>query len=158
MRLLNYFKNALSTTCFDRHCSSIYLSIDQWLYSPFVGLWPLFQFLNPIQSLGHLGRVISQSQGRYLHTDIHAFSGIRTHDPSVRASEDSSCLRPRGHCDRLWSSSRVLKNCSVETAVLAFFPSNVECVVPPHIRVFHGAACLLLPRCVFTPGIKVLIN
>jgi hypothetical protein len=35
------------------------------------------------------------------HTDIHALSGIRTHDSSVRAVEDSSsCLRPRGHCDR----------------------------------------------------------
>jgi hypothetical protein len=32
--------------------------------------------------------------------NIHALSGIRTHDPSVRASEDSSCLRPLGHCDR----------------------------------------------------------
>jgi hypothetical protein len=31
---------------------------------------------------------------------LHAWSGIRTHDPSVRASEDSSCLRTRGHCDR----------------------------------------------------------
>jgi hypothetical protein len=31
---------------------------------------------------------------------IHASSGIRIHDPGVRASEDSSCLRPRGHCDR----------------------------------------------------------
>jgi hypothetical protein len=30
----------------------------------------------------------------------NASSGIRTHDPSVRASEDSSCLGPRGHCDR----------------------------------------------------------
>jgi hypothetical protein len=27
--------------------------------------------------------------------------GIRTHDPSVWASEDSSCLRPRDHCDCL---------------------------------------------------------
>jgi hypothetical protein len=34
------------------------------------------------------------------HTDIHASSGIRTHDPSVRPSEDSSCLRPRGYCGR----------------------------------------------------------
>jgi hypothetical protein len=34
------------------------------------------------------------------HTDIHALSGIRTHDPSVRAGEDSSCLSPRDHCDR----------------------------------------------------------
>jgi hypothetical protein len=41
--------------------------------------------------VGFLGRVISPSQGLYLHrttqhrktrTDIHALSGIRTHDPS----------------------------------------------------------------------------
>jgi hypothetical protein len=32
--------------------------------------------------------------------DIHASSWIRTHDPSVRVSEDSSCLTPRGHSDR----------------------------------------------------------
>jgi hypothetical protein len=56
-----------------------------------------------------LWRVISSSQGLYLNTgqhkhihtpNIHALSGIRTHDPSVRASEDNSCLRPRGYCDR----------------------------------------------------------
>jgi hypothetical protein len=29
-----------------------------------------------------------------------ALSVIRTHDPSVRAAEDISCLRPRGHCDK----------------------------------------------------------
>jgi hypothetical protein len=62
------------------------------------------------KSLRLLGRVISLSQGRYLHTkqhkhiinvnNIHALSGIRTHDPSVRAAEDSSCLRPRDHSDR----------------------------------------------------------
>jgi hypothetical protein len=63
------------------------------------------------QTEGLLGRVISPSQGRYLHTgqhkhrinahtDIHALSGIRTHDPSFRTSEDSSCLRTRGHRDR----------------------------------------------------------
>jgi hypothetical protein len=61
--------------------------------------------------VGFLGGVISSSQGRYLHTgqhkyrinaytDIHASSGIRTYDPSVRASEDSSCLRTRSHSDR----------------------------------------------------------
>jgi hypothetical protein len=61
------------------------------------------------QSVGHLGRWISPSQGRYLHTeqhkhrintDNHALSGIRIHDPSVRAGEDCSCPRPRSHCDR----------------------------------------------------------
>jgi hypothetical protein len=31
----------------------------------------------------------------------HASSGIRTQDVSVGAGEDSSCLRPRGHCDQL---------------------------------------------------------
>jgi hypothetical protein len=35
-----------------------------------------------------------------INANNHALSGIRTHDPSVRASEESSCLRPRGHRDR----------------------------------------------------------
>jgi hypothetical protein len=70
----------------------------------------LFSFVNFLtQSVGLLGLVISPTQGRYLHTGrtqnnehtvIHALSAIRTHDPSVRASEDSSCLTPRGHCGR----------------------------------------------------------
>jgi hypothetical protein len=60
---------------------------------------------------GLLRRVISPSQGRCLHTgqhkhrinvytDIHVLIWIRTHDPRVRASKGSWCLRPRGHCDR----------------------------------------------------------
>jgi hypothetical protein len=63
---------------------------------PFVGPWPLLQFRNHFsQPVGLLGRVVNQSQGRYLHvgqqdrintyTDIHVLSGIRSHDPSVRA-------------------------------------------------------------------------
>jgi hypothetical protein len=66
----------------------------------------IFQFLDPDILLGHLGREISPTQGLYLHTrhqkttesshtDIHAVSGIQTHDLSVSASKDSSCLRPR---------------------------------------------------------------
>jgi hypothetical protein len=44
----------------------------------------------------------TQTQNKRIHTrNIHALSGIWTHDPSVRASEDSSCLRPRCCCDRL---------------------------------------------------------
>jgi hypothetical protein len=35
-----------------------------------------------------------------MHTDIHASSGIRTDNPSVRADEDGSCLRPRSHFNR----------------------------------------------------------
>jgi hypothetical protein len=68
-------------------------------------------FLNPKRAGRIPSKGISPSQDRYLHTgqhkhrinihtDIHALSGIRTHDSSVRAGEDSSCLRPHGHCDR----------------------------------------------------------
>jgi hypothetical protein len=31
---------------------------------------------------------------------MYILTGIRIHVLSVRASEDSSCLRPRGHCDQ----------------------------------------------------------
>jgi hypothetical protein len=67
---------------------------------PFGGPWPFFSLLIPYT----VGRTpwwgISPSQGLYLHaeqhkhginahnTDIHALSGIRTHDPSIRASEN----------------------------------------------------------------------
>jgi hypothetical protein len=40
-----------------------------------------------------------------MHTDIHALSGIRTHDPNLLAAEDSSCLRPLAHCARLIANS-----------------------------------------------------
>jgi hypothetical protein len=94
-------------------CVLIHSFIHQWLYSPLLDPGLFFSFVIFItQTVGLLGRVISPSQGRYLdtghhkhrlnvHTDIHALSGIRTHDPSIRASEDSSCLRWRGHCHRL---------------------------------------------------------
>jgi hypothetical protein len=74
-----------------------------------VDLGRFFSFLIYTQSVGLFGRGISPSQGRNLHTkqhkhrintqDIHASSGIRTHDLSVRAGEHSSCFRPP-----LWSS------------------------------------------------------
>jgi hypothetical protein len=93
-----------------------------WRYSPNLGLgippWhsPFhFGFLDLRQLVGLLGRVISSSQGLYLYTNteksththtqtltlnIHALSGIRTHDPGFRASEDSVCLRKLGYRDR----------------------------------------------------------
>jgi hypothetical protein len=94
-------------------CLSIYLSIFLSVaVQPFVGLWLLFSFYSFTQSAGLLGWGISPSQGRYLQaqnkntedtrTDIHVSSGIRTRDPNVRTGEDSSCLRPRCHCDRLF--------------------------------------------------------
>jgi hypothetical protein len=78
---------------------------------PFVGLWQLFQCLDPIHSQqdsldgGSARRKAStytQNSTNRINahnTGIHALSSIRTHDPRVQASEDSSCLRPRSHCD-----------------------------------------------------------
>jgi hypothetical protein len=75
---------------------------------PFVGPSPLFSFLILYTVFRTPWTGISLSQGRYLYTeenkhrinahntDIHALSGMRTHDPSVRANEDS----PHGHYDR----------------------------------------------------------
>jgi hypothetical protein len=57
------------------------------------------------QSVGLIGRGISLSQTLYSHIvqhehRINAHRQSRSHDPSVRTSEENSCLRPRGHCDR----------------------------------------------------------
>jgi hypothetical protein len=42
----------------------------------------------------------AQTQNKRIHTpNIHVLSGTGTHDPSVRESEDSSCLRALGYCD-----------------------------------------------------------
>jgi hypothetical protein len=61
----------------------------------FVGPWPLLQFRNFFtETVRLLGRRINPWQGHYLHTgqqkhrinahtDTHALSEIRTHDPSV---------------------------------------------------------------------------
>jgi hypothetical protein len=77
----------------------------------FFGSLTLPKFRNLFYTVGRTPWMgISPSQGRYLHrttnrinahTDIHVLSGIRTHNPSVWASENSSDLRPYGHCDRL---------------------------------------------------------
>jgi hypothetical protein len=85
--------------------------VQAWLYKHLLGPGLFFCFvIFFIQALGHLGRVISPSQGRYLqaghhkhrinaHTDIHDFSWIRAHDPSFWEREDSPCFRQSGHTE-----------------------------------------------------------
>jgi hypothetical protein len=65
----------------------------------------------------------TQTQNKHIHTlNIHALNEIQTHDPSVRASEDSSCLRRRGYC-----GSHVSKNESGTVAISAVqFVSELE--------------------------------
>jgi hypothetical protein len=43
---------------------------------------------------------INKQNTEYMNTDIHILNGIGTHYPSVRAGEDGSCLRLRGHRGR----------------------------------------------------------
>jgi hypothetical protein len=79
-------------------------SIYLWLYSPFCWILAAFSVSWFYTQSAGLGREISLSQAYYLqteqhkhriiahNTDIHAWNGIRTHDPSVQVSEGSSCL------------------------------------------------------------------
>jgi hypothetical protein len=72
------------------------------------GLGRIFKFLNPIHSRQDSfdGGSARREAATYTQntqnkrTDIHDFCGIRTHDLSVTAGEESSCLRPRGQRDR----------------------------------------------------------
>jgi hypothetical protein len=87
------------------------LILSSMALQPFVGPWLFLQFRNLFfYTDGRAPWMSDQSVARPLpthrtthrinaHIDIHALSGIGTHDPSVRAGEDSSCLKPRGHCD-----------------------------------------------------------
>jgi hypothetical protein len=68
-------------------CLSVHPSIHPSIYgsTPFVGPWPLFQFLDLFtQSVALLGRGISPSQGRYLHIGQHKQNKrIQTSIPQV---------------------------------------------------------------------------
>jgi hypothetical protein len=79
----------------------------------FVGAWPPLQFRNLFYTGGRTpwtgDQPVARSLSKHRTTQtqnkrIYFLRGIRSHDLSVRASEDSSCLRPRGHCDRPLSS------------------------------------------------------
>jgi hypothetical protein len=87
------------------HCTflqSVTTLLLLWFYSPLLHLGSIFSFLI-LHTVGRTPWTGDQPVARPLpthginahNTHIHALSGIRTHDPSVRAREDSSCLRPR---------------------------------------------------------------
>jgi hypothetical protein len=93
-----------------KHRLSIYGSTALcWTLAAFSVSW------SSSQSVGLLGRGISPSQGRYLHTGQHkhrinadrylCLKWDSNRRSNVRACEDSSCPRPRGHCDRQLSST-----------------------------------------------------
>jgi hypothetical protein len=99
-----------------RHFATTDVFIHSFIHSsmalqPFVTPWRLLQFRNQYYTGGRTPWTSDQpvamplsthrtTQTHNAHTHIHALSGIRTHDPSVLASEDCSCLRLHGHCDQ----------------------------------------------------------
>jgi hypothetical protein len=95
----------------------IYLSIYLSIYGSTVLLWDigrLFSFL-VLYIVGRTPWTEDQPVARPLPTHRKheqnkrtqtSMSGIRTHFPGVRVSEDSSCLRPCGHRDRRTSLIR----------------------------------------------------
>jgi hypothetical protein len=107
------------------------------------GYWPLFQFLNRIHrwSCSLDGGSARRKAATYTevhkqtktHTDIRALSGIRTHDPRVQASEDGSCLRPRGHSDRY---------VQLESVIITPWVIEGEKVMSPH-RMSHFVATVI---------------
>jgi hypothetical protein len=110
--LLAFRKNILAHSSGLRSKANSTFIHSSMALHPSIGPWSLLQFRNLFYTDGRTPWTRDKpSQGRYLHTgqhkhsinantDIHALSGIRTHDPSVQACEDSPCLRPRGQRDR----------------------------------------------------------
>jgi hypothetical protein len=117
-------KNTIIVLIF--HCHKLlHLILLLWLYSALLDLGRFFRFLilhtvgrTPCTSDQPVARPLptqrtTQTRNKHTHnTDIHALSMIRTHDPSVRASEDSSCLKPRCYCDRqiLFNIMKLIKS------------------------------------------------
>jgi hypothetical protein len=77
---------------------------------PFVRPWPLVQFLNlyiagrtPWKGDQPVAKPLLAYTGQHKHrinAHTHASKEFQPRIPSVRAGEDSSCLRPRGQCDQ----------------------------------------------------------
>jgi hypothetical protein len=92
------------------HIGPSSLPVYLWLYRSLLGLGRFFSFLilhtvggtlwtgdQPVVRPLPTNRT-TQTQTKRTH--IHALSGIRTHDPNFRASEDCPCTGLRSHYDR----------------------------------------------------------
>jgi hypothetical protein len=88
---------------------------NQWALQSMMNLGLCFTVFQPYtQSVGLVGcgsarrKAISYTGQHKQRINIHALSGIRTHDSSVWADEDSPCLRPLGYCDRHYVTLQLL--------------------------------------------------
>jgi hypothetical protein len=106
----------------------LFCSILLWLYSPFFALGLFFSFVlifyidggTPWKGDQPVVRPLPKhrtAQTQNKRTHIHASSGIRNHERSVRAGEDSSCIRPRGDYDRHVGDCLVILTISMYTCI-----------------------------------------
>jgi hypothetical protein len=115
----------------------------------FVGPWPLLQFCNHFYTVGRTPWTSDQPVARPLPTHRtfkHRYPGlseIRTYDPSVGASEDSSCLRLLGR-DQAYSIREAKLFCNVVTTEtdLLNSPFQLNCL-GSKVLISHTAGCLL---------------
>jgi hypothetical protein len=128
------------------------------------GPWPLIQFRNhfftdggtPWTSDQPVARPLpkhrtTQTQNKRIHTpNIHGLSGIRAHDSSVWAGEDSSILRSRGYRDRLASErAKTVHSLDLAATVAVIIDITWTTFVssiwischqrPAHVRIFQLA-------------------
>jgi hypothetical protein len=107
---LSIYPSVYLSVCLPTHPPT-YLPTYLSLYNPLLDLGGFFRFLI-LYTVGRTPWTGDQPDARPIpiqhntnteqtHTYIHVLSGIRTHEPSVRAGEDILCLRPHGHCGRL---------------------------------------------------------
>jgi hypothetical protein len=79
---------ACSSSKFTTWNLSIYWTVGR---TPWIGEWPNAR---PLPTYG-------TTQHRKMWTHIHAWSGNQTHDSSIQATKDSTCLRPLSQWDQL---------------------------------------------------------
>jgi hypothetical protein len=85
---------------FDAHQSMAFTNSEFYFWNLWIYFWTFIR--TPWIGDQPVARPLStqDSATQKTWTYIHALSEIRTHDPSVRADEDCTCLRQRGHWDR----------------------------------------------------------
>jgi hypothetical protein len=96
------------------------------LFGQLVGLHE--REINPTQRL-YLHRTTQHTKTR---THIHASSGIRTHNPSARAVEDSTCLRQLGHWNRVQCGYKYLKKTITDIFSWNSMRTTLWLVLPRH--------------------------
>jgi hypothetical protein len=139
--------------------------------------------ISPSQGLYHTGQ--HKHRKTHKHMNIHASSGIRTYDHGIRASEDSSCLRPLFYRDRLGEVIHIIRKTELmmilkmaETScyfrallskprplqlqdcfmqLKAFFNHHISCIVRSRTSQTEAIRCWYLATVTLSPVFRVAL-